>query len=89
MWQGFSSGVTAGVASVSKDQLLPHIRVEPAPAAPEGACCWPEPSHEQQWLGVWESRDKKGKKLLATSSWERGPGNRPVDTGQCSEEGRG
>lgn len=62
MWQGFGSKGTA--------MGLPHVRQEPAPAAPKG-------THAEQWVMLavlWESRMKKGEKTAT----QQQPGERSV-----------
>lgn len=42
MWQGFSSGGAAGVASVRRDQRLPRVRLSKFQLAPKQTCHWPK-----------------------------------------------
>lgn len=63
---GFSRGkVGRGCrrASVSRAHQLPLLRAEPTPASSKKgpAACQPR---EQHWLGLGESRLKKGKKMM-------------------------
>lgn len=48
--QGFSSGESARLASMSKAQQLPHIRSQSDPAAMEGTLPLPQFNHERCWV---------------------------------------